>query len=153
MKKRFVLVCLCLLMLLSLSGCGSRTALTAEEFIAKAETFGYETADITEQYASYGIFADAAVATSPDGFQVEFYVLNDEATAAGVFETNKADFDSLKGAGSTSTSVNLGNYSSYAVTSGGKYMYVSRVGSTLLYVSTESANKDAVKAIVKELGY
>ena len=58
-----------------------------------------------------------------------------------------------KGNGATESSANIGNYSTYGLTSNGYYMYVSRVDNTLLYAKVSTTYKDAVKSIIKDLGY
>ena len=50
-------------------------------------------------------------------------------------------------------SIDINNYSSYTLKTGGYYMYLSRVDNTFLYVKVKDTYQDSVKKMVKELGY
>lgn len=154
MKKRNIIFgVVCFFMLFALTGCGNKTAITTSDFKTKTEKLNYTTTDITSQYASYGYIQEATVAQSSDGYQVEFYVLDDAGNATSMFNTNKTTFDSYKGNSSTEISASMGNYSSYTLTSSGYYMHLCRVDNTLLYVKVNDTYKDSVKSLIKELGY
>ncbi len=45
------------------------------------------------------------------------------------------------------------NYSTYSLTTNGKYKYLSRIDNTLIYIDASDDYKDAIKDIIKELGY
>ena len=70
-----------------------------------------------------------------------------------MFLTNKTTFESYKSNSSTELKTTMGNYETYALTSGGYYMYVSRVDNTLLYLRVDDKYKATVKSLVEELGY
>ncbi len=153
MKKRnIILGIVCFLMIFALTGCLSKTAITTSEFKTKAENLGYTTTDIISQYASYGYIKEATVAQS-EGYQVEFYVLDDASNATSMFNTNKEDFESYMGNSSSESTVNIGNYSSYTLTSSDYYMHLCRVDNTLLYVKVKDTYKDSVKTLIEDLGY
>ena len=151
-KKGILFTALCFLMLFLVTGCGKKTVITTSEFISKAEKAGYQTTDITAQYSSYEYIKEATIAKN-DNYQVEFYVLDGEDKAKGMFDTNKTDFENSKGSSSSYSTVNLANYSTYALTSAGKYMYLARVENTLIYIKVDEKYKDSVKGFVKDLGY
>lgn len=138
---------------LLMSGCGDKAAITTEQFKSIAEENNCSTADATSQYAQYGVIDEATIALSSDGWQVEFYVLTDETNAAGMFDTNKEIFESLKGNASAEASSSTNNQSSYTLTSSGYYMHLCRVDNTLLYVKVDDTYKSDVKALIDELGY
>ena len=140
-------------MLFVLTGCGNKNVITTNDFISKTEKLGYTTTNVIEQYASYSYVKEATVAQSSEGYQVEFYTLDDEANATGMFNTNRSTFESYKGNSSSESSSSMGNYSSYTLTSSGYYMYLCRVENTLLYVKVNDTYKDSVKKLIKELGY
>ena len=96
---------------------------------------------------------DAIVAQNEDGFQVEFYVLANENDAQSMYNTNRQTFENSKGNVSGELSTSLGNYASYSLTSGGYYMYISRVDNTLFYAKVESTHQEDVKEIIESLGY
>lgn len=154
MKKRNILFgVVCFLMLFALTGCGNKTAITTSEFKSKTERLGYTNVDVTSQYASYGYIKEATVAQSPNGFQVEFYVLDDDGNATSMFNTNKGTFETYKGNSSSESSSSMGNYSSYTLNSSGYYMHLCRVDNTLLYIKVTDTYKDSIKSLIKELGY
>lgn len=154
MKKRNILLIVVFLVLFILTGCGSKKVITTSDFKAKTEELGYTALDITSQYTSYGYIKEATVAESQDGgFQVEFYVLDNESNAVGMFDTNMDTFKTYKGNSSTESSSSMGNYSNYTLTTDGYYMHLCRVDNTLLYVRVESVYEDTVKSLIKELGY
>lgn len=152
-KSRIILCVVCLLMIFSLTGCGSKKAITTDDFKSIAESSSYSIADVTSQYAEFNFINEATVAQSSDGWQVEFYMLEDKENATNMFNTNKSDFESKKDGFVTESSVNMPNYSTYSLTSGGYYMYLCRVDNTLLYVKVLDTYKDDVKALIKKLGY
>lgn len=154
MKKRnIVLFVTCLLILLGVTGCGNKTAISTSTFKSITEENNYITSDVTNQYISYEYVNEATVAQSSEGFQIEFYVLDSESNAISMFNTNKDIFESYKGNASTETSSNIGNNTSYTLTSNGYYMHLCRVDNTLLYVRVLDSYKDSVKDIIKKIGY
>lgn len=138
--------------MLALTGC-SKTAITADDFKAVSESHGLEIVDVTEQYAGYETFQSATVAMNSDGWQIEFMVLTDERAAIGSFNANKEYFEDFKGNMSSETSTAIGNSASYTLTSAGYYMHVCRIDNTMVYVNVPADYKDAVKAVLDELGY
>ena len=153
MKKNFRMMAILLLVMFTLTGCGSKTALTTDEFKTVSEDNSYVITDVTNQYAMYDYVTEATVAQSSDGWQVEFYVLSDEAYASSMFDNNKNIFEGYKGSSSVEGSTTMGNYETYSLTSDGYYMYLCRVDNTLFYVRVEDDYKDAVKNLAEELGY
>lgn len=140
-------------MLFALTGCGSKQVITTSDFKTKTKSLNYNTADVISQYSSYEYIKEATVAQSSDGYQVEFYVLDNVDNATSMFNTNKSTFESYKGNFSSESSSSMGNYSSYTLTSGGYYMHLCRVDNTLLYVKVEDTYKEPVESLIKELGY
>lgn len=154
MKKRnIVLFVTCLLILLGVTGCGNKKAISTSTFKSITEENNYITSDVTNQSISYEYVNEATVAQSSEGFQIEFYVLDSESNAINMFNTNKDIFESYKGNTSTETSSNIGNNTIYTLTSNGYYMHLCRVDNTLLYVRVLDSYKDSVKDIIKKIGY
>ena len=153
MKKISIIGALCIIIVLALTGCGKKKAITTSEFISKTESLGFTTTDATSQYAEFDHVKEATIAQHPDGYQIEFYSIDNEANTKGMFTTNKNTFEASKGNGSAESSVSLGNYATYSLTSDGSYMYLCRVDTTLLYIHVEDTYKDSVKDVIKELGY
>ncbi len=152
-KKKYFFGILCLAILFLLTACGNKTAIATSKFASTMEKKGYTITDVSSQYSTYKYINEATVAQSPDGWQIEFYVLDNNANTKGMFNTNQKTFEAYKESSSAESSVNLGNYSTYTLTSAGYYMYLCRVDNTLLYVKVASEFKNTIKDLVKELGY
>lgn len=153
MKKRNVILMMVFIVLLALSGCGDKTAIATSDFTSVAESHSFITSDASSQYSSYEYIKEATIAQSPDGWQMEFYVLDNEANAVSMFNTNREIFEGYKGNSSGETSSSTGNQSSYSLSSSGLYMHLCRVDNTLLYVKVDADYKDDAKELIEELGY
>ena len=152
-KKNIIFTVFVFFMLFSLTGCGKKTVITTSDFKSKTEKIGFITTDVKYQYSSYEYVLEATVAQSPDGYQVEFYVLDDVGNATSMFNINRTIFEGYKGNSSSELSSSMSNYSSYTLTSSGYYMHLCRVDNTLLYVKVKDTYKDSVKDLIKDLGY
>lgn len=152
-KKLFSISLICMLLLVSLTGCTKKTVITTEHFKSIAQSHNYILTDATNQYASYGYIKEATIASIDSDSQVEFYVLDTEENAKYMFTLNKTKFESSKGSASTEKSFELGNHASYTLNSNDSYMYLSRIDNTLIYVNVPSESKDTVKSFVDELKY
>jgi len=152
-KKNIYLAIIGLLCSIILTGCGNKKLITTSEFISVSKNLNYLITDVTSQYAQYGYIKDGTIAQSTDGWQVEFYVLEDESYAINMFNTNRTTFESNKGNSSTESSASMGNYSSYTLTSNGYYMHLCRVENTLLYVKVKDSYQKEVKEFINKLGY
>ena len=86
-------------------------------------------------------------------YQIEFYELSNEENAISMHNTNKTKFESQKSNASASATASMNNYSTYSLTTNGKYKYLSRINNTLVYVDVDENYKDIVKDIMKEIGY
>jgi len=151
--KKYLLGFVCVLMVVLCTGCFKKKAITTENFKSIVEEKGYATVDVTEQYASYGNVSEATVAESPDGFKIEFYVLEDGNAADGMYKINKSNFVEYEEGASTHSDVNMINYSSYSLTNDETYLYLCQVDNTFLYVRVNSMYKSSAKSIIKDLGY
>ena len=100
-KKLFSISLICMLLLVSLTGCTKKTAITTEHFKSIAQSHNYILTDAISQYASYGYIKEATIASVDSASQVEFYVLDTEENAKYMFTLNKTNFESNKGSAST----------------------------------------------------
>jgi hypothetical protein len=153
MKTRMRTLCLYIIAaILVFSGCSTnKTALTASGFEAKMEEAGFEIYDITDQYEE-GLLQAAYVAMKED-YRLEFYVLNTNDDAKAMFNANQSDFEDLRSGNSSYNSVDIGNHSSYKLTTEDGYYVLSRIDNTLVFVKTDKKNKDAISNTLKNLGY
>lgn len=149
--KRKILFFSMVFVLIFLTGCVNKKAVTTNEFINVVKSNGYEVKDVKDQF-NYDYIKEATLAINDD-YQIEFYVLDNASNAKKMFESNKQIFESYKSGVSTEASSNVGNNSIFTLNSNGYYMYLSRIDNTLLYIRVESKYKDNVKSIVSKLGY
>lgn len=152
-KSKIILFVICIFIILLLAGCSNKTAITNEQFINASKHHNFIVTDVLDQYSSYGYFESATVAQSNEGWQVEFYVLEDDAYATSMFNTNKSLFESYKGNFSSESSYNMNNHSTYSLTSSGYYMYICRINNTLVYAKVQDIYKDSVQQFIERLGY
>lgn len=151
MKLKALCVCVVVIALL-LTACGSKTALTNDQFAEKMEAAGYQIVDATDQFGEGEVEA-VTLAIKDDVYQIEFYVLPSNDQAVSAFNGNKSDFEQMKTSGSSTGEVSLGNYSYYGLTTDEGYYVVSRIDNTMIFINTSSEYKDEIKDVVKELGY
>ena len=96
---------------------------------------------------------EAIYATSKDGWTVEFYVLKDNKSANDTFNSTQKIFEAFEENMTSRTSVNIGNYDTYTLTTKESYMHVCRVDNTVLVINTDIKNKEPAKELVDKLGY
>lgn len=150
-KKKIILVGVLFSMLLILTGCGNKKALTTEEFTNLANENGFTISDATSQFTDS--YVSKATLALKDGYQIEFYVIDNVENSKKMFEYNKNQFQNYKSGVSTELSKSVGNYSTYLLQSNGYYMYLSRIDNTLIYIRTDISYKEEVKSFVEKIGY
>ena len=155
MKKKLIIIFTLFLTLFTLTGCflKPRKAASADDFKSIASKHNLTVVDVYDQMKQYEVIKTALLARASDGWQIEFYILSTDDDAIDMYETNKTLFENSKEGKSREKYANIKNYSMYNLISGGKYMYLSRINNTLLYVKVDKKYEDNVKRIVKELGY
>ena len=151
MKKIKLIICLFIIVILS--GCDTKSAITNEKFIKEAKNNNYYVSDITSQYSGVSYIESANLAYVENEWQVEFFVFESTTKAMRMFDKNKEKFKSYRFNYSSEYDLNMNNYSIYSLTSNNKYMYISRVENTLIYVSTIEQHKDEVTKFIEKLGY
>ena len=136
---------------------GKKTPVTAERFteVLTAHSVPYEdiTAELALETKEYeqGIFGEG---TDPARYvQAEYYRLVSESAAMRFFGSVKSAFEAQKGNVSSHTSINLANYSIYALTTNGSYYYIAQVDQTVVIMVADEVCKDQVKQMVKAMGY
>lgn len=153
MNKKIIMLSVLFLSLLFITGCGNKTMIDTNEFKNKTNENGYTYTDVTSQFKDSVFIKEASIAGSIDGWQIEFYTLEDQNYASSMFEKNKLEFDNERGASSIKTSSSGKNYDRYSLTTSDLYMYLSRIDNTLIYVKENVKNKDAISEFIKDLGY
>lgn len=131
-----------------------KISITASSFYTTMSQKGYTVQDANNQFLEYDYIKQVYIAANKDySYKIEFYELLDDSYATSFYNNNKSIFEASKGNVSAETSVGLKNYSKYTLSSNGKYMVVSRIDNTVIYVKVDDSYKDTVKAILDELGY
>ena len=159
MKKSVIIAIIVAVVVIAIAGVvllklnKAKTAITASSFNSTMSQKGYDVQDARSQFAGYDYIKQALIAVSQEGYQIEFYELEDETYAKNFYNDNKYIFESSKGNASAETSTSLKNYSKYTLSSNGKYMVVSRIDNTVIYVDVDNSYKDTVKTLLSELGY
>ena len=152
--KLLVIVSVCLIFVLALTACASKTALTAEEFSSKATALNLKVQDYSADYSGYDYINSVSTAYADDGSSVlwsaDFIVADSSDKAGGMFENNKSTFESVNG---TAASVSTGDFNTYERNGGGKFMYLGRVGATLLYIDVAEQYKADAKKLIEAMGY
>ena len=160
MKKPVIIAIIAVVIIVAILGVifinlnKEKNSITASSFYDTMSQKGYSVQDATNQFSAYNYIKQAYIAVSEDSnYQIEFYELQDDSYATNFYNNNKSNFESSKGSTSAETSVGLKNYAKYTLSSNGKYMVVSRIDNTVIYVDVEANYKDNVKSILDELGY
>ncbi len=130
-----------------------KTPISANTFNTTMASKGYVMTNTTSQFSQYENYMSESYVAQKPGYQIEFYQLSNEENAISMYNTNKAKFESQKTNSSASATASMNNYSTYSLTTNGKYKYLSRIDNTLVYIDVDESYKDVVKDIMKEIGY
>ena len=145
-----------------------KPSIDAQTFKTTMEEKGYQLADAKSQFSEYDyiekvyLAADSnfsyqievsLAADSKFSYQIEFYQLVDNDYANQFYITNMTKFENAKSSSSIETTVNGKNYSKYTLLSNGKYMVISAINNTAIYVNVDESHKEEVDNILNELGY
>lgn len=166
MKKRFdiktiVALALCVLTLCVLCACGDDAkssaqvkpdrGITVAEFEAKAKECGLKI-PVMNNVVHAGVL-DSSIVYKGDSsilWQAEYYIMSNEESAIATFDNAKETFQQQEG---EESSVDDGNKISYEKIGDQKYQYVSRIGTTLVYIDVPSQYMSEVKDFIKAIGY
>lgn len=108
----------------------------------------------TEQFAEQEYVDEVYLALDFEGqFQVEFLTFTDETYAESSFEINKQNFEAYEKDANTQSEVNGENHSNYKLSTDEKFMVISRIENTMVYISTDDLHKDEAKELLDKLGY
>lgn len=155
MKKKIIsLFFIFIIVLISLTGCDNKKAISVDKFDNVLNSKEYTVEENKEYYDTFIDITDGRKAKCSDKWEMEFFILSGNKDAELMFEKDRNMIEVYKGSdGSSELVVDLANYDVYEITASGHYGYVSRVDNTVLYVEAEEQYKDEIKAIIEELGY
>lgn len=155
-SKKILLTVICFLSMILSTGCLNKTALTAQDFKNTLEQHNYELIDITEEMKNkidgYNYVRQAYIAKN-NNYQIEFYEIVDEDYAKAFFDKNKRIFEQSKGISSIEMSNTLTNSEKYSLKTGGRYMVISRIENTVVYVNASDTYKKEIDEALKEINY
>ena len=129
--------------------CGTKTAITADEFIAGAEGLGCRT---QPERKKGGVSVTARMGSDDGGvkWSVRFETFADEAAATERFEQNRSSFEKAEGSEERAKGDNCAIYEKNG---GGRFKYLCRVDNTVFYADVDDEHKDEVEALIESIGY
>ncbi len=146
--KKILMSLFAIIIILTLSGCGAKKEVTANEFKTILTKAGYSVNDITSVMEDSNVVTVETAGNS--NFQFEFYVFKSEALAKAAYKSNKKLFESSK---IKSKEKNEDTYDKYIQQTDTSYNTVIRVGKTILYGSVGKDYKGDLKNAISKLGY
>ncbi len=169
-KKRILCIFATVCLLCMCSGCSNtRTPADTATLFSTVDTKKYSIYDTSGQFTSGAVVS--AYKISSDDLWIEYYDLPSAEQAARAFQNNKDTFRQAVPALSQSTAILKGmqettatipyyedtvsgsNYERYALLTEDNYYVVSRIDTTLVYISTARKNLKAANRFLKSIGY
>lgn len=151
------IILFCIITCITLTSCSigkRKDSITPDTFCSKMQDKSFTIVDSTEQFSSTDGVQNVYIAIAPNyTYQIEFYELSDDSQAEESYEKNIQTFEKSKTNVSSNTEVKLANYAKYTLLSNGKYMVISRINNTFIYVNADSDYKDDIDDILSNFGY
>lgn len=136
------------------------TALSAEEFISYMEEAGFVVEDNMQRWIEADVVdtewgsIEAALRVETGQFIMEFYVFSTETRARMAYNGTRHDIKHMRtGIASSQTEINLSNFSRFTQTGSERYIVISRIENTLIFLYTHVDNRSGMDALLKMLGY
>ena len=142
MKKLIILF-----LLLFTVGCSNKS-INTNKFKSIVRDSGYYVISIKDQFSEYSYITEALLARK-DTINIEFYVMSDNENAKAFYDLNKEVIYAYR----TNTSIYKDKNNKYILSTDEKYMVISLIDNTCIYVDTDIKNKDNVNNILNKLGY
>ena len=157
MKKSFRITSVILsvfLMAAFLTSCKKSPSDTSQ-FKQLAKEYKFEIYDVSNQYVNAPQIKEATIALPSDqAFQIEFYTITDRESAKQLYLAESDVVDGYKDANYSGSSSNGQNYAKRSIVTNGKYLMVSYIENTLVYVPpTDEKNKKTIEEFLKKLNY
>lgn len=146
--KKIIKLFTCLLIIVTLSGCGSKKALKSNDIKNKLSNLGFTINDVTSYMEDENI---KNVITANNGkYQIEFYTFDSKEDAKKAYETNVKNFTINK---KNKKEKHEDNYDKFTQELSDTYNMVIRLNNTLLYSSINLEYKRDLNKTIKNLGY
>ena len=153
--KRKCTILLFIICIFCLTGCSSkRHAITIDEFEQMTNQKEYYFLNTTENFQDDSMIQEAGLAYTAV-WQIEFYVLDTEEDAITIYQKNITNYEDLKDTINTYslTEKTYRNGETYSLTTNTKYLYVSRIDRTVLFIYVPVEYRSKVSRFAKDLGY
>lgn len=153
--KKFILSLVLLLGIFALTGCVNKKPLTSDEFYSKMKEKHFTLTDATNQFEGQDYMEKVFVAQNPSStYQIEFLQTTTEQDAIEVYANNKNNFEEALGnVVKNKLDVDLKGVQKFRATSNGKFMALTRINNTMIYVNSYENYSKEISNILKELGY
>ena len=136
-----------ILVLLLLVGC-SKKSLTTKEFKKIMRDNNYYVVSVKKQFSEYDYIEEALLARK-DNINIEYYLMSDVENTDAFYDYNKDVIEAYK----TKYDTDKESKNKYLLETDEKYMVISCISNTCIYVDTDVENKRSVNDILKKLGY
>jgi uncharacterized protein YcfL len=152
LMRKLVLLGVAVVALFALVACSARDSITANQFETRMTGLGYSVEDVTRHVEMFGLVS-YSIAYQDDIF-VEFFVFESDRLAIQLFNNmqNMLMVGSRGSASSYRTS-SASNFNRISHTSGGQFVFVGRVDSTVLIVATDASNRSVADEVINLIGY
>lgn len=149
--KKIILGIITIFIMLLLTGCGNRKALTNNEFSEILGLEGFAITDVTALMEDENI--EVLAAANNNNYQLEYHIYKTTAAAKKAYEGNKKSFETYKKGNNKEKSLSGNNYDKYTLELSDEYKVVSRIDNTLVYASINLEYKKDLNIILDKLGY
>lgn len=141
----------CVLLLSALTGCGAKTAQTADGFTQVMKDAGFDVENATAELGTDDV--TSILFAVGKNYQIEYYAFADNETCEDFFSYTMEEFDEEFTTKSFSSKITLNNYKYYAFNADGEFHMIVRVDNTMLCCIADKAYKSEIVELVKTLGY
>ena len=152
MRTRIILIISVCVLAFTLCSCSKKNPATTDSFQTKMKEAGYTVTDATDQIAGAKDFKSVYLAYKGD-VQFEFYVCTSNDVAKERFTAVQKIFEKTRTSGNTETTENVSNHSKYTLNNGTKYMVISRIDNTCVYVVADEGLTSKIKDVLAVIGY
>ena len=126
---------------------GNKKPIDADRFTEITSELGYDTSKVTTS----STVIDSYRAKKAD-YEINFYVTSNELAKKN-FDRIKLEYENNKDSSSIETSVSIGNYAKYSLSTNGYYMIVTKIDNTVMFTKVSEQYKNIIKDAFDKLGY
>ncbi len=154
MKKKLLIVSICLVSVFLLTACGAKKqAVTVDGFTEVAEKSNMKVQNVIDQFEESPQVLTATVAYVEGEWQLEHYTLDSVKETESMFNRNKKAFLEAKTNSSKELEVKNDTYEKYVLETFDKYKVLIKIDTMFIYGNVPIKYKSNAIAFLKELGY